>query len=309
MQTTSDAERIFMLREQVRGLEEQLEATQKELVILKGEAMKRARVEEQLEAAQEEVRHWKYDHQEASKERVARAERAEEQLEAAGRDLLSEREQLNASEAERRTCQRILAEERRWIADARDWYRDHRSSKGGIYDENTWGDPFAVPGEAGALPPSAVPSGADVSPPVSSPEPLVTDDNLATRVHHAKKLLERGDETELISWLLGVSYDDVKRVSNPASSPADGMLRHGDGTPYMHVSDYFEASSEQNQERDPATGRPVYDENYKIVDWTPMPREGSVECRKCGAVVAWEGEPPEDCLRCGAPSPASEPES
>jgi hypothetical protein len=25
---------------------------------------------------------------------------------------------------------------------ARDWYRDHRSSSGGIYDENTWGDPF-----------------------------------------------------------------------------------------------------------------------------------------------------------------------
>ena len=28
------------------------------------------------------------------------------------------------------------------LESARDWYRDHRSSKGGIYDEATWGDPF-----------------------------------------------------------------------------------------------------------------------------------------------------------------------
>jgi hypothetical protein len=29
--------------------------------------------------------------------------------------------------------------------------------------------------------------------------------------------------------------------------------------------------------------------------------EGNYACRNCGAVVAWEGELPEDCLRCGEP--------
>ena len=27
---------------------------------------------------------------------------------------------------------------------------------------------------------------------------------------------------------------------------------------------------------------------------------GNITCDACGAVVAWEGEPPEDCLKCGA---------
>lgn len=69
------------------------------------------------------------------------------------------------------TAQRILVEERRWIADARDWYRDHRSSKGGIYDEGTWGDPFAVPGEAGVSASSDSVGRAErpATPPVSSP--------------------------------------------------------------------------------------------------------------------------------------------
>ena len=30
----------------------------------------------------------------------------------------------------------------------------------------------------------------------------------------------------------------------------------------------------------------------------PIP-EGNVECWNCGAVIAWEGEPPTDCIRCG----------
>ena len=29
--------------------------------------------------------------------------------------------------------------------------------------------------------------------------------------------------------------------------------------------------------------------------------EGSIRCPGCGAVVAWEGEEPDDCLRCGRP--------
>lgn len=93
------------------------------------------------------------------------------------------------------TTQRILIEERRWISDARAWYRDHRSSKGGIYDENTWGDPFAVPGEA-EVPASSVssvgraerPATPPVSSPVSNPasERVVIDgvdvtDDVATR--------------------------------------------------------------------------------------------------------------------------------
>jgi hypothetical protein len=27
--------------------------------------------------------------------------------------------------------------------------------------------------------------------------------------------------------------------------------------------------------------------------------EGSIKCLECGATVAWAGEPPDDCLRCG----------
>lgn len=33
--------------------------------------------------------------------------------------------------------------------------------------------------------------------------------------------------------------------------------------------------------------------------------EGNVGCPSCGAVIAWEGEPPEDCLRCSAILPRS----
>jgi len=29
--------------------------------------------------------------------------------------------------------------------------------------------------------------------------------------------------------------------------------------------------------------------------------EGSIRCPNCGAVVAWAGEEPDDCLRCGRP--------
>ncbi len=29
------------------------------------------------------------------------------------------------------------------------------------------------------------------------------------------------------------------------------------------------------------------------------PDEGNVQCRECGAVIAWQGELPDDCLRCG----------
>lgn len=31
--------------------------------------------------------------------------------------------------------------------------------------------------------------------------------------------------------------------------------------------------------------------------------EGNIRCPVCGAVIAWEGEYPEDCLRCGAALP------
>ena len=34
---------------------------------------------------------------------------------------------------------------------------------------------------------------------------------------------------------------------------------------------------------------------------TAEPREGNVVCPACAAVIAWEGERPLDCLRCGFP--------
>ena len=36
--------------------------------------------------------------------------------------------------------------------------------------------------------------------------------------------------------------------------------------------------------------------------------EGHVKCPECGASIAWEGELPDDCLRCGAPFQESRPE-
>ena len=33
--------------------------------------------------------------------------------------------------------------------------------------------------------------------------------------------------------------------------------------------------------------------------------EGSVRCSDCGATVAWEGEPPTDCIKCGADFPVA----
>ena len=33
--------------------------------------------------------------------------------------------------------------------------------------------------------------------------------------------------------------------------------------------------------------------------YEPKKAEGNIECWNCGAVVAWEGEEPTDCLKCG----------
>jgi hypothetical protein len=41
------------------------------------------------------------------------------------------------------------------------------------------------------------------------------------------------------------------------------------------------------------------------VNATQERTEGSCRCMECGAVIAWEGEEPEDCLVCGALFPAS----
>jgi hypothetical protein len=123
------------------------------------------------------------------------------------------------------STQRILVEERRWISDARDWYRDHRSSKGGIYDEGTWGDPFAVPGEAVALPTSAVPSGEDVSPPVPSPASVSHEQARAalvallklTREDRVQCVLEDPSILDYITTLLWPA--DLGPVCYPAKRP------------------------------------------------------------------------------------------
>jgi hypothetical protein len=95
-------------------------------------------------------------------------------VEAVLHDYWFAQENMRPEEAVRRLLEQFDTE-RRWIEAARDWYRDHRSSKGGIYDEGTWGDPFAVPGEA-EMPVSSADlsesSGATATSPVSSPVTL-----------------------------------------------------------------------------------------------------------------------------------------
>lgn len=44
-------------------------------------------------------------------------------------------------------------------------------------------------------------------------------------------------------------------------------------------------------------GEHPYDYGYG--EATEVLPEGSVECWNCGAIIAWEGEPPTDCIRCG----------
>lgn len=51
-------------------------------------------------------------------------------------------------------------------------------------------------------------------------EPLVTDENLAARVQQVQHLMDKGDEAELIAYMLGRPVEDVRRVvGSPASEP------------------------------------------------------------------------------------------
>lgn len=86
----------------LRSLEEALEVETGAARIALAEAARQIRsLEEQLEAAQEEIRHWKYDHQEASKELVVRAKRAEEQYQTALRAVDAARVILTLADEER----------------------------------------------------------------------------------------------------------------------------------------------------------------------------------------------------------------
>ena len=48
-------------------------------------------------------------------------------------------------------------------------------------------------------------------------------------------------------------------------------------------------------------------ESLNLRDVLVSTPEGNLACSSCGAVIAWGGERPNDCLRCGAPFPAKRP--
>ena len=52
-------------------------------------------------------------------------------------------------------------------------------------------------------------------------------------------------------------------------------------------------------EREPMEGENLCTRCEEIAGRVKTCDEGNVECWNCGAVIAWEGEEPTDCLKCG----------
>ena len=61
---------------------------------------------------------------------------------------------------------------------------------------------------------------------------------------------------------------------------------------------------ERPMKRRPAVLKLLRDARDEVLALAGVPDKdggGNITCEECGAVVAWEGERPEDCLKCGMP--------